>query len=86
MLEKGPEQILSPGTITFSERGSKSTIGLVFGSETAARKFGQMENHYYDSGHRLILSEWNLRVTEKKEDPRLQFKKTDFETLINLVV
>lgn len=33
MLEKGLEQILPLGTVTYSERGAKNTIDLVFGSE-----------------------------------------------------
>lgn len=38
MLEKGLEQILPLGIVTYSERGGKTTTDLVFGSEWLREK------------------------------------------------
>lgn len=86
MLEKGLEQILPSGTVTYRERGAKNTIDRVFGNELLRENMifcDISQYHDHDSDHNPILSEWNLPVEEKSEDPRLQFQKTDFRKLCN---
>ncbi len=74
MLENGLDQILSPGTITYNERGFKSTIDLVFGSRQIREnmiKCDISQEHDHDSDHMPIFSEWNLQVKEEIEITRL---------------
>lgn len=60
MLEKGLEQILPSGIVTYSERGGKTTIDLVFGSEWLREKMVSCDisqDHDHGSDHIPILSE-----------------------------
>ena len=60
MLEKRLEQVLALGTVTYSKRGAKNTIDLVFGSEWLRENMvfcNVSQDHDHDSDHMLILSE-----------------------------
>lgn len=60
MLEKGLEQILPSGIVTYSERGAKTTIDLVFGSEWLRENMVSCDisqDHDHGSNHIPILSE-----------------------------
>lgn len=63
MLENGLDQLLSPRTITYNERGFKGTMDLVFGSQQIWKNMIRCDisqEHDHDSDHMPILSEWNL--------------------------
>ena len=66
--------MLPPGTTTYSERGAKNTIDLVFGSDWLRENMASCDisqDHDHDSYHMPILLEWNLQIREKSEDSRL---------------
>lgn len=77
------ELILPKGTITWMSRGSQSTLDLVFvskeleGSVLECRPANELEA---SSDHIPICTKLNLKAVEEvKRQPRLQWKKADWE-------
>lgn len=76
--------LLKKGTITYEEAGHQSTIDLVFASSFISESLISCKvakEIDYGSDHYPIITRLNLRIIQREEQLRRQFKKTDIPKL-----
>lgn len=77
------EQLLTPGTITYSDKGHSSTIDLVLATPllTESLIVCQTKSYQFASDHYPIETIFNLNTTAQRTGQLRQFKKTNANIL-----
>ena len=75
----GMEQLLAPGTVTYSDKGSSSTIDLVYATSLSAesRISCRTMPDLHSSDHYPIETTFNLRTIEQSTAEKRRFRKTN---------
>ena len=75
----GMEQLLAPGTVTYSDKGSSSTIDLVYATSLLAesRISCRTMPDLHSSDHYPIETTFNLRTIEQPTAEKRRFRKTN---------
>lgn len=78
------EQVLTPGTVTYSDKNAESTIDLVFLTPLLRDSLiiCQTGEFKYGSDHYPIITRVNLRTSQQPVEDKRQFRKTDRKRLL----